>query len=141
MTILPRNAPSPEHSRDVRTSRSTRLNRDLPLCGPNRATLEYDPRFLVFEFTWNLLLRKGQLDMVKEFKQTVDAGGSVCRQLIMGSGKTTVRGPAPIDPNPTPNPNSNPTVRGPAPIAHNPTPYPYSNPTCLTFVLYPAPQP
>ena len=56
-------------------------------------SLEYDPRFLVFEFTWNLVLFKAQIDMVSEFRKTVLAGGSVVRQLIMGSGKTTVVSP------------------------------------------------
>jgi len=53
----------------------------------------FDPRFLVFEFVWNIMLFKAQLEMVREFKHTVDGGGSLVRQLIMGSGKTTCVSP------------------------------------------------
>jgi hypothetical protein len=53
----------------------------------------YDPRYLVFEFIWNILLRKKQVEMVTEFRETLKEGGSLCRQLIMGSGKTTVVSP------------------------------------------------
>jgi hypothetical protein len=53
----------------------------------------YDPRYLVFEFIWNILLRRKQVDMVDEFRKRISDGGSLCRQLIMGSGKTTVVSP------------------------------------------------
>jgi len=77
---------------------------------------ELDPRYLVFEFTWNLLLRKKQVDMVNDFinamtREEADSArkalaeaiemeaqantktGSCVKQLIMGMGKTTVIGP------------------------------------------------
>jgi thiol-disulfide isomerase/thioredoxin len=53
----------------------------------------FDPRYLVFEFIWNLMLREAQVEMIDEFMTTLNAGGSLCRQLIMGSGKTTVIAP------------------------------------------------
>ena len=59
----------------------------------DKDTYVYDPRFLVFEFTWNLVLFPAQVEMVTEFKKTVASGGSLVRQLIMGSGKTTVVSP------------------------------------------------
>jgi hypothetical protein len=55
--------------------------------------LGYDPRFLVFEFTWNILLRKMQVVMVREFVNSVRTGNSMVKQMIMGAGKTTVVGP------------------------------------------------
>jgi hypothetical protein len=47
---------------------------------PGPDLIEYDPRFLVFEFSWNLVLRKSQLEMVEEFKRTLDRSGSLCQQ-------------------------------------------------------------
>jgi len=58
-------------------------------------TFEYDPRFLVFEFAQNLLLRKSQVEMVNKFVEAVQdsSRGAMCQQMIMGSGKTTVVAP------------------------------------------------
>lgn len=53
----------------------------------------YDPRFLVFEFINNLVLRKQQCQLVMTFLSSVRNGKSLCHQLIMGAGKTTVVGP------------------------------------------------
>mmetsp|Transcript_7246 Transcript_7246/g.21392 ORF Transcript_7246/g.21392 Transcript_7246/m.21392 type:complete len:5155 (-) Transcript_7246:1654-17118(-) len=53
----------------------------------------FDPRYLVFEFTWNIMLFAKQIDMVDEFRKAVNSNGSMVRQLIMGSGKTTVISP------------------------------------------------
>jgi hypothetical protein len=60
--------------------------------------LVFDPRFLVFEFTWNLLLRSRQVELVREFAQSVGRspdrrGSGIVKQMIMGAGKTTVVGP------------------------------------------------
>ena len=50
----------------------------------------FDPRFLVFEFTWNMLLRARQVQLVREFAASVDskptnrAGSGIVRQMIMG---------------------------------------------------------
>lgn len=54
---------------------------------------------------WNILLRKSQLEMILEFRQTIESGGSICRQLIMGSGKTTVRTHTPSITYPDPYPS------------------------------------
>lgn len=65
----------------------------------------YDPRYLVFEYTWELLLREKQVHMLREFMgvnslearmpgQTRNAGGqSRVMQLLMGAGKTSVIAP------------------------------------------------
>ena len=56
-----------------------------------RATL--DPRFLVFEFLFNILLRARQVEMVEWFVRNIRDGQSRVQQMIMGQGKTTVVGP------------------------------------------------
>ncbi len=53
----------------------------------------YDPRFLLFEFTSNIILRDAQIALVNRFVQSFESGGSLCHQLIMGAGKTTVIAP------------------------------------------------
>ena len=52
----------------------------------------FDPRFLVFEFIHNIMLRDQQVELVQEFMSAVSdpQRGSTCQQLIMGAGKTTV---------------------------------------------------
>ena len=55
--------------------------------------LVYDPRFLVFEFTWNLCLRKMQVELVRDFMRHVREGRSTVKGMLMGEGKTTVVGP------------------------------------------------
>jgi len=61
--------------------------------GGGGLALEFDPRFLVFEFVWNLLLRPKQVEIVERFVREVRRGGSRVRQMIMGAGKTTVVAP------------------------------------------------
>ena len=56
-------------------------------------TVRLDPRFLIFEFTWNILLRKKQVDIVNDFVEQVKSGNSKVKQMIMGAGKTTVVAP------------------------------------------------
>ena len=53
----------------------------------------YDPRFLLFEFTMNINLRDSQIALVNRFVKAFEGGGSLCHQLIMGAGKTTVIAP------------------------------------------------
>ena len=53
----------------------------------------YDPRFLIFEFTHNLVLRKAQVELVHEFVDAVHSGAPLVKQMLMGGGKTTVVGP------------------------------------------------
>ncbi len=52
-----------------------------------------DPRFLVFEFTWNILLRESQVALVREFMDALKNNRSLVKQMIMGAGKTTTVGP------------------------------------------------
>lgn len=53
----------------------------------------FDPRYLVFEFTWSILLRASQVLMVDDFMSGVARGQSKVKQMIMGQGKTTCVAP------------------------------------------------
>jgi len=53
----------------------------------------YDPRFLIFEYTWNLVLRGRQKQLIKEIHASILDNQSIVKQMIMGAGKTTVVGP------------------------------------------------
>eukprot|EP01012_Entosiphon_sulcatum_P024255 TRINITY_DN29428_c0_g1_i1.p1 TRINITY_DN29428_c0_g1~~TRINITY_DN29428_c0_g1_i1.p1 ORF type:complete len:4234 (+),score=586.19 TRINITY_DN29428_c0_g1_i1:35-12736(+) len=53
----------------------------------------FDPRFIVFEYIFNLLLRKRQVEMIEWFVDNLRNGQSRVQQMIMGAGKTTVVGP------------------------------------------------
>lgn len=53
----------------------------------------FDPRFLIFEFAWNILLRQKQVEIVNDFVGHIKAGSSKVKQMIMGAGKTTVVAP------------------------------------------------
>ena len=53
----------------------------------------YDPRLLVFEFSSNLILRSSQVKLIRKFIGSFERGESLCHQLIMGAGKTTVIAP------------------------------------------------
>ena len=62
----------------------------------NSELFDYDPRFLVFEFSWNLLLRRKQVQMVQDFMSLHSdplQRQSLVKQLLMGAGKTTVISP------------------------------------------------
>jgi thiol-disulfide isomerase/thioredoxin len=61
--------------------------------GSQRASVTMDPRFLIFEFTWNILLRQKQVEIVNDFISHVRAKSSKVKQMIMGAGKTTVVAP------------------------------------------------
>lgn len=79
---------------DILTARRTyvHLKSDAAAAAaPFSATL--DPRFLVFEFLFNILLRARQVEMVEWFVRNTRAGQSRVQQMIMGQGKTTVVGP------------------------------------------------
>jgi len=55
--------------------------------------LLFDPRFLLFEFTHNIMLRKAQVQLVEEFVGAVHSGVPLVKQMLMGGGKTTVVSP------------------------------------------------
>ena len=56
-------------------------------------TLNFDPRYLCFEFLSGFLLWKRQCNLVREFSSSARSGSSQAQQMIMGDGKTTVVGP------------------------------------------------
>ena len=58
-----------------------------------KRTFSYDPRYLVFEYIFEILLRKRQVEMVDSFVASCRNGESRVQQMIMGAGKTTVVGP------------------------------------------------
>ena len=62
---------------------------------PQSGALVYDPRFLVFEYIFDILLRARQVEMVNDFVSAAakDGSGAMVQQMIMGAGKTTVIGP------------------------------------------------
>ena len=45
--------------------------------------LYFDPRFLVFEFCRNMVLRKQQYQLVLKFMAAVSINSSLCHQMIM----------------------------------------------------------
>jgi hypothetical protein len=53
----------------------------------------FDPRFLVFEYVFDILLRGRQVQMIDSFVTSLENGNSRVQQMIMGAGKTTVVGP------------------------------------------------
>lgn len=57
------------------------------------ATLALDPRFLLSEFLFDILLRRRQVEIVTQMASAAAAGQSKVQQMIMGAGKTTVVGP------------------------------------------------
>jgi len=54
---------------------------------------EFDPRYLVFEFVWNIQLRQKQVEIVNDFRSNLTQGTSKVKQMIMGAGKTSVVAP------------------------------------------------
>lgn len=54
---------------------------------------QIDPRYLLFEFSHGILLRLSQVTLVRQLLEDMQNGKSVCHQMIMGAGKTTVVGP------------------------------------------------
>ncbi|CAE7042011.1 GRDP1 [Symbiodinium sp. CCMP2456] len=52
--------------------------------------LHYDPRLLTFEFLCNVMLRRPQVQLIRAFAAKAEAGHSVCQQMLMGEGKTTM---------------------------------------------------
>lgn len=53
----------------------------------------FDPRFLVFEYVFDIVLRPRQVEIVRSFRESVLSNQSRVQQMIMGAGKTTVVGP------------------------------------------------
>lgn len=61
--------------------------------GESLAGVTYDPRFLLFEFVYDILLYQPQVALIRRLVEAVEAGRSLCHQMIMGAGKTTVLAP------------------------------------------------
>jgi hypothetical protein len=61
----------------------------------------FDPRFVVFEYIFDIMLRRRQIEIVRSFVANMRRGGAAAaeaqhnsvQQMIMGAGKTTVVGP------------------------------------------------
>lgn len=58
-----------------------------------KSCYEFDPRYLVFEFIWNIQLRKKQVKVINYFRASLADGVSKVKQMIMGAGKTSVVAP------------------------------------------------
>ncbi|CAN0505038.1 unnamed protein product, partial [Ectocarpus sp. 12 AP-2014] len=52
-----------------------------------------DPRLLLVEFNSSILLHQSQVSLIGRFMSKATAGQSMCHQMIMGAGKTTVVAP------------------------------------------------
>lgn len=61
--------------------------------GSSVGLFEYDPRYLVFEFVWNIQLRQKQVEIVNDFRYNLANDVSKVKQMIMGAGKTSVVAP------------------------------------------------
>ncbi|KAL1530323.1 hypothetical protein AB1Y20_001232 [Prymnesium parvum] len=82
-------------NRDAHAARALSLARrlDVELRAERTADAEaatYDPRLLVFEFSTGFVLRAQQVHLLRKLVATTMAGGSLCHQMLMGEGKTTV---------------------------------------------------
>ena len=53
----------------------------------------FDPRLLLFEFATGFVLRPPQVALVATLAASAQSGQSVCNQMLMGEGKTTVISP------------------------------------------------
>jgi len=56
---------------------------------PSPSALSFEPRYVLFEYLFNILLRQQQVKLLHTFLQS----SSQVQQMIMGAGKTTVIGP------------------------------------------------
>ncbi|CAJ1442957.1 unnamed protein product [Effrenium voratum] len=87
-----------EHSHDAAAALhsqavAAQLGEERHFIEPRGSEVSYDPRLLVFEFLCNIMLRKSQVHLVRAFASSAEAGRSVCQQMLMGEGKTTVIAP------------------------------------------------
>ena len=60
----------------------------------NRGEIEYtvEPRYLLFEFCHGLLLRQSQVELVHKLTGRMQAGQSICTQMIMVSSQAIYSG-------------------------------------------------
>jgi hypothetical protein len=59
----------------------------------NEADGSFDPRFLLFEFTHNIILRKPQVEMVNKLVTSLRNDKPIVEQMLMGGGKSKVIAP------------------------------------------------
>ncbi|CAJ1380920.1 unnamed protein product [Effrenium voratum] len=59
----------------------------------SESSVVFDPRLLVFEFLFDIMLRETQVRTLGAFLKSARAGQAMCHQMIMGDGKTTVIAP------------------------------------------------
>jgi hypothetical protein len=64
-----------------------------PVTGATDTAYAFDPRYLVFEFVWNIQLRQKQVEIVNDFRENLSKDISKVKQMIMGAGKTSVVAP------------------------------------------------
>eukprot|EP00760_Papus_ankaliazontas_P009215 PhM_4_TR13981/c0_g1_i1/m.81553 len=57
------------------------------------SNMQFDPRYMLFEFTWNITLRSRQIELIGDMHSNLCNNKSLVKQMIMGAGKTTVVGP------------------------------------------------
>ena len=74
-------------------SKTIRMGRHYISYKSASKTFNFDPRFLVFEFVWNIQLRKKQVDIINDFRDSLSNNRSKVKQMIMGAGKTSVVAP------------------------------------------------
>lgn len=72
---------------------AVQLGEERHLVSQSGRDVVFDPRLLVFEFLCNIMLRKSQVELIHAFMASAQAGTSVCQQMLMGEGKTTVIAP------------------------------------------------
>ena len=62
--------------------------RELRRDAKNIPVFGYDPRFLVFEFSDNIILREAQVLLIEKFMNKINVENkSMCTQMLMGAGK------------------------------------------------------
>ena len=61
--------------------------------GDAAMSLSFDPRLLVYEYSTGIVLRSAQVELVGKLVRGARTGRSICHQLLMGEGKTTVISP------------------------------------------------
>ena len=64
-----------------------------PSAAMGAETLCFDPRLLVYEYSTGLVLRTAQVELLGKLVRGARTGRSICHQLLMGEGKTTVISP------------------------------------------------
>jgi hypothetical protein len=86
-------ARTPERRDPLSTTPERRQSAAEQAAGSGAAPLFIDPRFLVFEYTTGIILRPAQVELVSKLVLGASNDYSMCHQMLMGEGKTTVVAP------------------------------------------------